>query len=152
MIVLAPPHATARTLPSPSSSIISVHFIPSSSQKKVIKVKNVALLFKPEEDTAWELKFCFDFHASRAHLGVGGLTLYGTFETPTSYQAKTSDLSSPDNRSHKTHKEEMHKHSPWHLSLARGCSVGLKEQVFKDNRSSAIQSHNRTGPEEYPTS
>lgn len=152
MIVLAPPHATARTLPSPSSSIISVRFIPSSSQKKVIKVKNVALLFKPEEDTAWELKFCFDSHACPAHLGVGGLALCGTFVTHASDQAKTPDFSSPDNRSHRTHKEEMHKHSPWHLSLTRGCSVGLKEQVFRDNPLSSIQSHNRTGPEEYPTS
>ena len=127
IIVLAPPRVTARTLSSPSSSIISVHFIPSSSQKKVIKVKNVALLFKPEEDTVWELKFCFDFHASHAHRGVRGLTPCGTFVTHASDQAKTSDFPSSDNRSHKTCKEEMYKHSPWHLSLTRGWSEGLKE-------------------------
>lgn len=78
MIVLALPHATAKTLSSPSSPIISVHFIPSSSQKKVIKVETVALLFQPEEDIIWELRFCFGFHASHAHLGVGGLTLWDT--------------------------------------------------------------------------
>lgn len=152
MIVLAPPRATARTLSSPSSSIISVYFIPSSSQKKVIKVKNVALLFKPEEDTVWELKFCFGFHASHARLGVEGLTPCGTLITHASDQAKTSDFSSPDNRSHKTHKEETYKHSAWHSSVSRGCSDGLKEQVFRNSHSSSIQSHNTTGPQEYPTS
>lgn len=131
MIVLALPHATAKTLSSPSSSIISVHFIPSSSQKKVIKVETVALLFQPEEDIIWELRFCFGFHASHAHLGVGGLTLCGTLVTHASDQAKTSDFPTPENGSHKTPKEEMYKLSPGCLSLAQRLQWGTEGAGFQ---------------------
>lgn len=152
MIALAPPLVTARILSNPSSPVISVRFIPSSSQKKVIKDKNVALLFKPKKDAVREQKFCFDFHASHVCFGGGGLTLWGTLVTHTSDQAKASEFSSPGNRSHKTCKKEKYMHSLGHLSLTRGCRGGPKEQVFRDSVSSSMQSHNRTGPPEYPTS
>lgn len=121
MIALAQPLVTARILSNPSSPVISVRFIPSSSQKKVIKDKNVALLFKPKKDAVREQKFCFDFHASHVCFGGGGLTLWGTLVTHTSDQAKASDFSSPGNRSHKTCKKEKYMHSLGHLSLTRGC-------------------------------
>lgn len=120
--------ALHQRLSSPNSSIISVHFIPSSSKKKVIKVKIVALLFQPEEDIIWELRFCFGFHASHAHLGVGGLILCGAFVTHASNQVKTSDFPLPDNSSPKTGGDVQT------VSRAlESCSEGLKEQVFRDN-------------------
>lgn len=71
-----------------------------------MKVKYVALFFKPEEDRL-RLKFCFEFHISHAHLGVGVLTTCGTFVIHASDQAKTSDFSSPGNRSYKTHSSTL---------------------------------------------
>lgn len=154
MIVLALPRATAKTLSSPSSSIISVHFVPSSSLRKVIKVKNVALLFQPEEGIMWELRFSFGFRASQAHLGVGGLTLCGTFVTHASNQAKSSDFPPPGSRSHKTHSEEEHKLSAGLLSLAvrdcrsrfSGTAALLPSRATTGQDQGSIQALSRTKP------